>query len=91
MLRKTSSALALASYLSFATMTVTPRVANAQPETGNGPGLVCLGCVASGIIGFYSGAAEAAAIALIVGGPGAVAVGAGVATCVIACSTYLAQ
>lgn len=91
MLRKTSSALALASYLSFATMTVSPRVPTMQQETGGGPGLVCLGCVATGIIAFTSGTAELAVVTLIVGGPGAVAIGGGLAACAIACATYLAQ
>lgn len=46
---------------------------------------ICAGCIAGGIIAVSSGAAEAAAVTMVIGGAGAVGIATGIAYCVYHC------
>ncbi|HVY66258.1 MAG TPA: hypothetical protein VHH11_15650 [Gammaproteobacteria bacterium] len=51
--------------------------------------LACAGCAVVGVTAIANGAAEAAAITLLVGGPAAVAIVTGVGTCIGVCTAAL--
>jgi hypothetical protein len=46
---------------------------------------ICAGCIAGGIIAISNGSAEAAAVTMVVGGSGAVAIASGIAYCAYHC------
>lgn len=100
LLRHTASALALAATLSLsntsAPSTATDWARTSAPtnvsEVGGGSSaLICLGCVAAGVLTLATGGATTAIVTLLVGGAEAVALGGTLLTCTTACIAYLAD
>lgn len=101
LLRHTVTALALAATLGLgAAPAGMPAASGAGPltpaqgqldEVGGGPGLVCLGCVAAGVVTLASSGWAGVLFTFLVGGPAAVSGGAAVAACTAACIQYFSQ
>ena len=65
--------------------------AGTDESGGSSPGLVCLGCVAAGVVTLGTGGLTGIWVTFMVGGSLAVSYGGAAVACTTACITYLTQ